>query len=76
MAEKVKIKVWDFGTRVFHWSLVILFFVAYFSGDDENRLHVYAGYGVLALVAYRIVWDSLGRSTPGSPILSLARWKP
>lgn len=60
MAEKEKIKVWDLGIRIFHWSLVVLFFVAYFTGDDENRLHVYAGYGVLALLAFRIVWGFVG----------------
>lgn len=60
MAEKEKIKVWDIGIRVVHWSLVVLFFVAYFTGDDENMLHVYAGYGVLALVTFRIVWGFIG----------------
>lgn len=42
MAEKEMVKVWDIAVRVFHWSLVVMFFVAYFSGDDENVLHVYA----------------------------------
>ncbi len=60
MAEKARIKVWDIAVRVFHWSLVVMFFVAYFSGDDESVLHVYAGYGVLALVAFRIAWGLVG----------------
>jgi cytochrome b len=60
MAEKEMIKVWDIAVRVFHWSLVVMFFVAYFSGDDEDVLHVYAGYGVLALVAFRIAWGLIG----------------
>ena len=60
MAEEVRIKVWDIAVRVFHWSLVALFFVAYLSGDDESLLHVYSGYGVLALVAFRIVWGFIG----------------
>jgi cytochrome b len=55
-----RVKVWDVGVRLFHWSLVALFFVAYFSGDDDSQLHVYAGYGVLALVAFRIVWGFVG----------------
>lgn len=59
MAEPM-IKVWDIAVRVFHWSLVVLFFVAYFTGDEEDMLHVYAGYGVLALVAFRIVWGLIG----------------
>jgi cytochrome b len=60
MAEKEMIKVWDIAVRIFHWSLVVVFFVAYFSGDEENVLHVYAGYGVLALVAFRIAWGLIG----------------
>jgi len=60
MTDEQRVKVWDIAVRVFHWSLVVLFFVAYFSGDDESLLHVYAGYGVLALVAFRIVWGLVG----------------
>lgn len=60
MVEEAKIKVWDIAVRVFHWSLAVMFFVAYFSGDDENMLHVYAGYGVLALIVFRIVWGFVG----------------
>lgn len=60
MAEKSRVKVWDVAVRLFHWSLVVLFFVAYFTGDDVDVLHVYAGYGVLALVAFRIVWGFVG----------------
>lgn len=60
MAEEAKVKVWDIAVRVFHWSLVALFFVAYFSGDEENMLHVYAGYGVLALTVFRIAWGFVG----------------
>ena len=60
MAEQAMIKVWDIAVRVFHWSLVVLFFVAYFTGDEEDMLHVYAGYGVLGLVAFRIAWGLIG----------------
>lgn len=60
MTEKAKIRVWDIAVRVFHWSLVVLFFVAYLSGDEESLLHVFAGYGVLALVAFRLLWGFVG----------------
>jgi cytochrome b len=60
MAEEARIKVWDIAVRVVHWTLLVVFFVAYFSGDEEDLLHVYAGYGVLALVAFRIVWGFVG----------------
>lgn len=56
MKEASSIKVWDIAVRIFHWSLVALFFTAYFTGDDDSTLHVYAGYGVLGLVLFRVVW--------------------
>lgn len=60
VVESERIKVWDIAVRVFHWSLVLLFFVAYFSGDEESLLHVYSGYGVMGLVAFRVVWGFVG----------------
>lgn len=55
-----KIKVWDTFIRTFHWSLVILFFTAYLTGDEENMLHIYAGYGVLGLLIFRVIWGFIG----------------
>jgi cytochrome b len=55
-----EVKVWDPFVRIFHWSLVALFLVAFATGDDLERLHVWAGYGVAGLVAARIVWGFIG----------------
>lgn len=55
------VKVWDLSIRIFHWSLVFLFFLAYVSEDLET-LHVYAGYGIILLLLYRIVWGIVGSS--------------
>ncbi len=60
MNDQGEIKVWDIGVRIFHWSLVVLFFISYVSGDEESLLHVYSGYGVLALVVFRVVWGVIG----------------
>ena len=60
MVQCERIKVWDIAIRVFHWSLVLLFFVAYLSGDDESSLHIYSGYAVMGLVAFRIAWGFVG----------------
>jgi cytochrome b len=82
--ESKTIRVWDLPVRVFHWSLVILFTLAYFTGDEENQLHIYSGYAVLGLVLLRILWGFIGtryaRFTdfiykPGSVIEYLKRLK-
>jgi cytochrome b len=46
--------------RVFHWTLVTVFFVAYLSEDDLLSLHVVAGYVVGGLVLARLIWGVVG----------------
>jgi cytochrome b len=53
------IRVWDVFVRLFHWSVAVGFFVAYFS-EDVLSLHVWAGYVVSAPVLLRIVWGFIG----------------
>lgn len=60
MSEGQRIKVWDIAVRLFHWSLAILFFLAYLSGELEGSVHALAGYAVLALLGIRLVWGFIG----------------
>jgi cytochrome b len=53
-------RVWDAFVRMFHWSLVASFAVAWISGDDWKTLHLWAGYAAAALVAMRLVWGLAG----------------
>lgn len=55
-----EVAVWDPLVRVLHGALIVLFAVAVISGDDYPRVHEWAGYGVLAIVALRIVWGLVG----------------
>ena len=58
----MKILVWDVPTRLFHWLLVLGFIVAMVTGDPDRcrDVHVFAGYVVLGLLAFRILWGVLG----------------
>lgn len=60
MHESSDIKVWDPLVRLFHWGLVAAFFAAYFSAESWEWLHVNAGYVVLGLVVFRILWGVVG----------------
>ena len=54
-----QVKVWDPLVRIFHWSLVLFFIVAYLS-EDQVSIHVLAGYVVLGLIVFRVIWGFIG----------------
>ncbi len=60
MNEKKQVVVWDSFIQFFHWSLLLLFFVAYVTGDERGPLHRYVGYALLILVIARIWWGFCG----------------
>src|SRR5262245_33795856 len=61
MTDKTRtIRVWDACVRVFHWSLVVAFFTAWWSGDDYELLHLVAGYAAAGLVTLRLAWGVVG----------------
>jgi cytochrome b len=56
--------VWDLPTRLFHWTLVVLVGLSWWSAEnDQQDLHLYLGYGVLSLLLFRIGWGLAGSST-------------
>ena len=55
-----QIYVWDILVRFFHWSLLILFLIAYISEDDFLTIHSWAGYLILGLLVIRILWGFVG----------------
>lgn len=61
---QVKQRVWDLPTRLFHWTLVILVALDWWSAEyHHDDLHLYLGYGVLSLLFFRIGWGFVGSST-------------
>ena len=60
MNNQNDLKVWDPLVRIFHWTLVAAFAVAYVTEDDWMTLHSYAGYLIGGLLAFRLIWGIVG----------------
>lgn len=54
------VRVWDPLVRIFHWSLVAGFAIAWITADEWDRAHEIAGYVVGGLVAFRLIWGVIG----------------
>jgi cytochrome b len=61
--ESPRRRVWDLPVRVCHWLLVLAFIASYVTnrlGVSYFRYHVWSGYTVLVLVAFRLLWGVVG----------------
>jgi len=54
------IKVWDIAIRVFHWSMVASFIIAWVTADEWDRLHEIFGYAIGILLVFRLIWGVIG----------------
>jgi cytochrome b len=54
------VRIWDPFVRVFHWSLVASFAVAWVTAEDWKALHMWAGYAAGSLIALRLLWGVVG----------------
>ena len=46
--------------RIFHWSLVGGFAVAYVTADEWDKAHELVGYIIAGLIAFRLFWGLVG----------------
>lgn len=60
VSRPATVRVWDPMVRLFHWSLVAAFAIAWLTGDEWQRLHEVAGYAIAGLVGFRLVWGLVG----------------
>lgn len=60
----VKVAVWDLPTRLFHWTLVALIGLSWWSAEEEElEVHTYSGLAILTLLLFRVLWGLFGSST-------------
>jgi len=73
-AEITEVTIWDPLVRLFHWTLVIAFVLAFctqsewfeeirdrlLSGEWLQFLHVWAGYILAGLLLFRLIWGFVG----------------
>ena len=61
-ARPATVKVWDILVRLFHWSFAACFAGAWLTAESERwrDVHVFLGYAMLGLVAFRLLWGLVG----------------
>lgn len=58
------VRTWDAPVRLFHWLLVALMAFSWWSGEEHYmEWHRFSGYGILALLVFRIYWGFAGTRT-------------
>ncbi len=56
--------VWDLPVRLFHWSVVVLIALSWWSAEESaDRVHFWSGYTLLFLLLFRIFWGFAGSTT-------------
>ena len=58
-----RVQVWDLPTRIFHWSLLALVLVAWFTGEEDGaaaQIHRFAGEAIAGLIVFRVIWGFAG----------------
>ncbi|TVP51270.1 MAG: cytochrome B [Halomonas sp.] len=64
---KVAVDVWDIWIRLFHWGLVAAVLISFYTTKTSGMpflfpidVHAQAGYLVLGLLVFRLIWGLLG----------------
>lgn len=64
MGADSHVKVWDFPTRVFHWTVVSLVLTSWITADQGfMKLHLWSGSILLVALIFRIAWGVIGSTT-------------
>lgn len=59
-----RIAIWDLPTRAFHWLVVLLVPLQWWTAEEEMMdLHILLGQVMLGLILFRLIWGLIGSST-------------
>ncbi|WP_394230663.1 cytochrome b/b6 domain-containing protein [Shewanella colwelliana] len=62
--RKIKVKVWDLPTRVFHWTMIVLLGALWWTAENgEMGWHQVFAYSLMVLIVFRLVWGFIGSDT-------------
>lgn len=63
-AATSRFRIWDAPVRVFHWSLVALLGIAWWTAEQRMLdWHRLTGYAILTLLLFRVIWGLAGSGT-------------
>ena len=69
----------DLGTRMAHASMALAFFISYVTSESEywRLVHVYSGYSLAGVLAFRLVWGWVGPASArwGLLLRRVAMWR-
>jgi len=57
------VTVWDFPTRIFHWTFAVAVVIAFASSEADGAafwIHVYSGTLLLGFIVFRAIWGVIG----------------
>jgi cytochrome b len=64
MSGPPRVPVWDRPVRIVHWLIVLHVPILWWTADNDlMEQHRAAGYAVLGLIVFRLVWGFIGSST-------------
>lgn len=60
----MRVRIWDAPTRLFHWAIVLLVALQWWTAEEELLdLHLLLGLVTLGLLLFRLFWGLIGSST-------------
>lgn len=64
MTKATPVRVWDLPTRLFHWAIVVLIGMSWWSAENHAMdWHRIFGLITLGLILFRLIWGVVGGST-------------